>query len=746
MIAKPLGQRCLGPPFWRGRISWERGAALVAGLLGVLCLGWCCFVHLNSDIAEALRAIAGMICLWAPLGSVVYLLLCDRCSDATTRFTISWAASYALTTAAYAAFGAVGTIVPGFAPLFYVGQALLLIGALLFAARRKLLGRPVDWLRRLGRVDGWLVLLIGLSVFVGDRYKTYATALPDGSRRIAIHGDATYLASLSCELARQTPPLEQPARAGLKERAYHMFPHLTTMLIARYSAQPDMLRALCHYTFTVVEMLLCLTFFCIGRHMTGSRFAGYFSCSLVYILAIPTAPLIHNGACYFFFTWHPHATSSLEPSLLCSPQMYCSLPVVMTVLLLVLQLSIQISRRQSIGALAILTALLAAATMRFRVQTFLILFPGVMLCLGCMWYHTRQRVFGAAILLGGLFFAAQLCEMRMEVYYPDSSQLVLENNMLSHRCPFMNAWPGAETLRGMAQQSLSEPLYLWAWQVVGLTGFALLCIAGLPVTLASLFHFARPRSWRSDTAGFTALVAWLALGTAIGGACLCTTYDVYSVGGQSLYMVGWYLLPLLAVGLWQIAALLPRRLAGACRPYSIAAGALLLVAAMGWQQVRPPSQLHGDLLRSPLILSRDEWTAMNYMRDHLPQEAVILFNANHLVGNCCIVSSLTGRRAFFEYLCMTRFLTGGADDNNEGRAARRERVWNAVGRDEFAKAMSATAATHVLEYAQSPLRSHPSEALEPFWSSPDGQIKVWTFHDSPDGCPAERLASRPASE
>jgi hypothetical protein len=318
--------------------------------------------------------------------------------------------------------------------LFYVGQALLLAGSLLVAHRRGLLGRPIDWLRGdwlrgVGRVDGWLALLIALSILVGDRYKVYATAMPDGARRIAIHGDATYLASLSCELSRQTPPLEQPARAGLKERAYHMFPHLTTMLIARYTAQADMLRALCHYTFSVVESLLCLTFFCIGRRMTGSRFGGYFACSLVYILAIPLPPLIHNGTCYFFFAAHPHATSSLEPAVLCSPQMYCALPVVMGALLVVMQLSIQISRRQAAGALAILAALLAAATMRFRIQTFLILFPGVMLYLGTMWYHTRQRVFGAAITLGGLLFAAQLCEMRMDVYYPDSTRLVLENNM-----------------------------------------------------------------------------------------------------------------------------------------------------------------------------------------------------------------------------------------------------------------------------------------------------------------------------
>ena len=210
---------------------------------------------------------------------------------------------------------------------------------------------------------------------------------------LVAHGDATYLASLAYELDRQTPAAQQPARAGLKERAYHHFPHLNTMLIARYTGQPDMLRALLVYHFTVVEVLLCLSFFCIVRRVTGNRWASYFAVALVYVFAIPMTPVVPNDINYFFFTWHTHGTSNLEPSIIAAPQMYCALPVIFGTLLLILQISVRLSQRQAAGVLAVLAGLLAAVLMRFRVQTFLILFPSVMMLFAIGWYRTRRWIF-----------------------------------------------------------------------------------------------------------------------------------------------------------------------------------------------------------------------------------------------------------------------------------------------------------------------------------------------------------------
>jgi hypothetical protein len=213
----------------------ERRIPLACGVLSACVLAWCCFVDLQTGPAEACRVLAGLTCLWLPIGSVVYLLLRDRCSDTLTRCTLSAASSFGLTAPLYLAFGLCGLILPGSDRMFYVAQGLTLLGVLIYLVRRKLTWRAAELCEAWRKLDWTLLLLIALSGLVNSRYKgTYIVSPDQGTHRIVAHGDATYLASLACELDRRAPAAEQPARAGLKERAYHMFPHLNTMLIARY--------------------------------------------------------------------------------------------------------------------------------------------------------------------------------------------------------------------------------------------------------------------------------------------------------------------------------------------------------------------------------------------------------------------------------------------------------------------------------------------------------------------------------
>ncbi len=100
------------------------------------------------------------------------------------------------------------------------------------------------------------------------------------------------------------------------------------MLVARYSGEPDIYLAMTHYNFTVVEILLCLTFFCLVRRVTASRAAGYSAVAVLYILAIPLPPVGPHFLNYFYFNFYPHATSNIEPSIYCTPQTYVALPVI----------------------------------------------------------------------------------------------------------------------------------------------------------------------------------------------------------------------------------------------------------------------------------------------------------------------------------------------------------------------------------------------------------------------------------
>ncbi len=384
-----------------------------------------------------------------------------------------------------------------------------------------------------------------------------------------------------------------------------------------------------------------------------------------------------------------------------------------------------------------LAGLMAAVLIRFRVQAFVIFFPGVLLLLGIALVVTRKWVFAAAGALATLVVAAQVLEMRLPLYYPESASLLIQNNFLARECPFMNEWPGAALLRPMFAYCLSPEVFDWTWQIVCLGLFALLNMAGIPLVIVSLFHFFRRRTWQADTWAYSAMIAWLVIGTVIGATCLCTPYDTYSIGGQSLFLIGWYLLPLLAIGVCQAESLLPRRLSP-LSGYAAVAAVLLILVASSWQRVRPNSSLQSTSSSGP-ILKSEEWLGMAYMRSHLPADAVLLTRTSHHPTCTALISGIAGRASFLEYAPICGPLAGGLQDQWDGRIERIDRVWDADDADDFATAVLDTGATHLIEYADHPLELHPGDCLEPFWTSPTGAVRVWTFHASPSARLAARL-------
>ncbi len=721
--------------------------ALVGGLLSAGCLGWCFFVDFKMGPVEFCRVLAGLVALWLPIGSLVYLLLRDRCSDTLMRCTLSAAASYALTAPAYTFFGVCDLKVPGFQSVFYVVQALMLVGAVAYALRHKQHWQTANLVQVWRKLDWVLIVLISLSILVTARYKTAYEYLENQNVRLIGSGDSTYLTSCAYELGRQTPAAQQSVRAGIKERAYHMYPHLTAMLVARYTGEPDIYLAMTRFNFTLVEILLCLIIFCLVRRVTASRAAGYAAVAVLYIFAIPLPPIGPHFLNYFYFNFYPHATSNIEPSIYCSPQTYLALPAIFGAMLFVLQLSVQLSQRRKVGTVAVLAGLMVAVLIRFRVQSFMIFFPGFLLLLGIMLVATRKWALAAAGVLATLAAAAQVLEMKLPLYYPESASILLQNNFLARDCAFMKEWPGAGLLQVALDSVLHPNVFNWTWQIVGLGMFALLNMAGIPVVTAGLFHFFRCRTWQADTWAYSAMVAWLVIGTVIGATFLCTPYDTYSIGGQSLFLIGWYMLPLLAIGFCQAGSLLPRRLSP-LNGYAAVAAVLLILAAGSWQRVRPNSRLQ-KVIGGGVILRGEEYLGMVYMRSHLPADAVLLTRASHHPRGGALISGIAGRACFLEYFPMGGPLGGGPQDQWYGRIDRVDRVWDADDAEDFTKAVLDTGATHLIEYADQPLEVHPRDCLEEFWTSPTGAVRVWTFRASPTARLAARVARKrfdPAGE
>lgn len=262
---------------WSPRVSRQ-----CLALVGIVMLT-SYFAAMGWDGPEFARFALGVTALWGPGAALSYVLLRGALDDSVGRLTLSAIASYALTTLAYFGLARVGL-----EPVFYATLgALGVTGAVYTYRQRSHLGpgwRPRAW----QHTDGILLLLIACTLILNIPYKTaYTTSTDTGVRNYVLFRDHLYHSGLAYELARHVPPQQATVRGGTPERAYHVFPHVTTMLLARFTRQPDMLRVHLVYHYTVIEVLMCLVLYSIARTLTGSRAAGQLAVAFMYIVALP---------------------------------------------------------------------------------------------------------------------------------------------------------------------------------------------------------------------------------------------------------------------------------------------------------------------------------------------------------------------------------------------------------------------------------------------------------------------------
>jgi len=150
-----------------------------------------------------------------------------------------------------------------------------------------------------------------------------------------------------------------------------------------------------------------------------------------------------------------------------------------------------------------------------------------------------------------------------------------------------------------------------------------------------------------------------------------------------------------------------------------------LVAGLLYRIGGPPSPL--TLLHRQLRfeIKAQEWPAFVYLREHTPPNSVILTN-RYWNGYNFVVSSLTGRAAYLE-----------AHGNNpveelalrlnprDDREAIIKALWSAGSDDWFCSLLRSTPITHVLEFANDPLPTHPPSCLTRLWENPEHTVIVW---------------------
>jgi hypothetical protein len=686
--------------------------------ISIALLGYYCFaLHLGA--IELLRSSVGAVSLWLPLGGWIWIWLRNEARDPVIRLAIAACGTYALTT-----FGYFVAATAHCTWLFYIAQAVG--GAMLLArglknwrvvARRRRRGASIDWV---------LVALVAASMVSNLRVQNVlkhdtpaATVTYSGWHEQLYHIGQAY------ELDRNVPPLQATIRGGSPERAYHHLSAMTTMLVGRYTGQSDLLRAHFVYHFAALQILMCLLLFGIGKNLTGSRVAGYFVLASMYLVVAP-APVLWPIADqqqnpYFYFTLFPHLSSGLDPVTQASPPMYSGVAVLYGSMLALAVVLRRASSGHEVNVSAILTALLLAAITRFRIHIAVVAVPLFMLLALYMWRRTRRAIFAWSTGIAGVGAVLSYFEMHLPSYIAGTAGVRIGYSGVATQRPFFNSWPFSGQVLEWLHRTIGSPEVLkWTTEVVSLSMFSICNIVGLPLLVASAMTLMTSKS-RSLLPLY--LFAFASAAASVGCALVISSpYDPYSVGGQLLLHTRWYLFPFGGVAAWMAWRYVYRRAAWlrtVWKPFA----AVLLMVGLWYRTAGPLSVFSAYLQRTAITMSEDEWLALLYVRSRTSAQSIVL--PSRVPASPFLLSGFGGRAAYDEdpgnpLDQVARQLAPGDDRMATMRALRR-----ATSNDQFCAVLRSTPITHILEFADRPLRVHPVDCLTEVWHSPVHRVTIW---------------------
>ncbi|MEH2082665.1 MAG: hypothetical protein V7K89_22595 [Nostoc sp.] len=667
------------------------------------------------NIVEFLRFCVGSVLLWMPLGALFYLLLKRQVQEPIVRFTFSAIASYTLTTLIY-----FGLAVFHSELLFYIGQATIFIGLIIYSIRKKfwlniqnssLIWRQFDWV---------LALLIAVSLVVNIPYQIAWEYNPTtNTYKSTLYEDRYYFVGEAYELARHVPPLQQPSRAGTPERAYHMFPHLTTMLFSRFTGQTDMLRVHAVYHYMIIEIGMCLALYSIVKTLTNSRVATYLATAAMYVTAIPYPPLIEDKfGGLFYFTLFPHVSSGIDHSAQGSPQAYSGMLVAYGILLGILLISIRYYRKQPVGVVLMTTAIMVAAMSRFRIHIFLPMLPGFLLLTAYSWKRTKQKAY---LVAAGLAVALSLViclEMKSSYYLAGSASLKLSFNNLTDPkewTNWINAWPFSTKIYDLLSHLIhNSTVFKWVWQIVSMSAFVALNMIGIPLlVITSIYLSSKPA--RQEFILFTSLIVWMIVVSTIGAMCLATGYENFDVGGQMLFPPRWYLFLLMIPALYQVYCFLRSHIS-LTRPTQISLVIAFVVLSLAAQQLARPSLWMTNVYSAGVTINASEQMALAYIHDNTPQNSVILTD-KYVDQSNFLFTSLTGRAAYLEHTFedLSELALKAYPSDNRKQVIKD--LWSTSQSEQFCRLLMATSATHVIEYSTRPLLINNPPCMQSIWQS-----------------------------
>jgi hypothetical protein len=688
---------------------------------------------LNLGPLELARFVTSAVALWMPVGAWLYLLLRSEVSDRVVRLAFSAGASYALTTLFYFA---AATLHLNW--LFYLVEATAGGGLVYYAIKHRLAFKRL--LKHFSRFDWVLAALIAASMVTNIPVQSvWRRDVQTGAMIYDGYPDHLYHVGQSYELSRHIPPRQATIRGGTPERAYHNFMHVTTMLVGRYTGQPDMLRAYLIYHYGVIQILMCLLLYGIGKTLTDSRIAGYCTLALMYVAVAPAPNLWPVASLVkglkglspdspfpsYYFTVFPHLSSGLDIVTLVSPQMYAGIVVLYAGLLGLLIVLERAYRGHDAPIVVFVTAFVLAATTRFRVHIALAVIPGFLLVLLYLWRRKHQKVFLlaglSAVFVAGLLYL----EMRSPVYLQGSSNIRLGYTGLSvsQLGGLFRSWPLAAQVHDWLTRAIpQEEIMKWSWEATCLLMFTLLNVIGIPLLAATSVYLTSDRA-RRVFAPFNFLVLWAVLTSISLAIILQSDYDNYSVGGQLPFHTRWYLFPFAGVALWSVSQFIQRRVSWPPAVW-ICLASIVLVAGLLYRIAGPASAVRRFDRENSVAIKAEDWPAFVFVREHAPPDSVVLANGNWGFYQF-VVSGLAGRADYFEFSGNPVHEQALRLNPRDDRVSITNALLSTTSDEQFCRLLRSTPITHILEFQDHPLAVHPADCLTRLWENPEHTVIIW---------------------
>lgn len=672
-------------------------AIIISAFSLVLCIGL-----LEFSLPELVRFVAGAVMLWFPLTAFSFMLLQHEVRSSSLRLVLSLVTSYALTTLLY-----FGLTVINLAVVFYALEVVIVAGVLAVLWRRRSVILSAVRAFRPAQQNWILIVLIAGSLFANVHYSRYIFTSEDGTDgqgliTFSVFPDHLYSAALAYELDRHVQPVQATTAGGLPERAYHMFSHLTTVLLARYTGSDDMLRTHLVYHYLMIETLICLLLYCIGKTLTGLRVAGYLSIILMYLFAVASVPLLPNPASHFYFTLFPHWSSGLNPAAYTSPQMYASLVIfygIFLALIIILQNNLKSadSSASPNNRLLILTAAMIGVMTRFRIHWLIALLPSFLIVMGLLSMRRNRIIYGIAGLVALIITFVLYLEMRSPNYLSASTSIQVGYNRLIEVDPdfgnLLGSWPFSAQLRTHVNNMIANPkLQVMVWQFITVPMFIVLNIIGIPLMMSTAYFYVvrQPNSQFVYLKLHLGVALLICVGTA---SLLSMNYDPFSVAGQMVFHTRWLFFPFAAFALDAMLRRIQLTVEWSPSRWFIV-GVLVLSLFQIALWIRR-DRIEAGVVDFNETLTTADYNALLYLRSNTPPDSVVLRRVPVVTTNALqhVVSGIAGRAAYIEaspyHYYVTRFY-------NQDRFKVVSELWQQSDPDMFCKTLLDTPIDYVV--------------------------------------------------